>query len=343
MPCVGAARIVGSDVIDDFEARGADAADAILVEEALRAAGPEFAHPSAADLAMHIELHVGRVMHRFADGAGVRRDSFHLRTASAAEAFADAIAGAIGDEARVIAREGRVVVMTTAAGDINAAAFAFNAPVDRYAPLPIDASGTVLSLGGDRPALDPAIAASGIEQARCRHIVPCDLRAADCRECLIGWVEGTLGDFGARPQIIELSPDEAEAVYTGPLWAGDRLFGRLDAAARFALGVDRVRRDSTDEAAISRARRVAAWYEGVRRGADHQAAHRGACGAEWRGVAVGERRDRGAVRGGARRGDARAGVAAGAVSGSLRASGRRRRVGVGEQGDAKGVVIADVL
>lgn len=239
VPCVGVLR-EGADVFEGFEARAAQSADGILVEEAFRAAD----HP-AAEVAHTIELHVGRTWHRFADGAAVRRDVYHTRS----EADAEALAALLGGH---VERDGAVVVQLGAtADDVDLAAFA-RAP-SSFEPFALTEVGRVLAEGGE------------IGGGACTVEVPCDVRDAACQSCLLGYVEETLGEFGPRPRIVELTPDEAEVAYTGPLWADDRLRSRLDADARFALGVERVRRESTDDATLARARRVAAWYEGTRR------------------------------------------------------------------------------
>lgn len=240
LPCVGVEQLDAVDAIEGFEPREAQAGDAILIEEALRAAG----HP-AAEYAHAIELHVGRTWHRLADGAAMRRDVFWLVTAADAEAFAAALAA----PGVFVSRRDRIV--TRIGGDaVDPARFAERP--DRYRAAPITAAGAVLSAGGEGGGA-------------CRVERPCDVRVDDCRACLIGDVEARLGALGPWPAIVEYTPEEAALAYNGPLWAGDRLYARLDAAARFALGIDRVRRSTTDEAAAARVSRVAAWYEGVRR------------------------------------------------------------------------------
>ncbi|MEZ4437078.1 MAG: hypothetical protein R3F65_32175 [bacterium] len=240
LPCVGVEQRDGIDAIEGFEPREAQAGDAILIEEALRAAG----HPAAAH-AHAIELHVGRTWHRLADGAAMRRDVFRLNTPEAAEAFEAALA----EPGIFVTRDHRVV--TRIGGDaVDPEVFAERP--DTYASIPIAAAGVVLAVGGE----------GGGE---CRVALPCDVRLDDCRTCLIGDVEAMLGPLGAWPAVAELTPAEAALVYNGPLWAGDRLHARLDAAARFALGIERVRRSTTDEAAATQVSQVAAWYEGGRR------------------------------------------------------------------------------
>lgn len=241
--CLGVER----DGVDDFlgfEPRAAQSADGLLVEESFRAAG----HP-AADLADTIELHIGRTWHRFADGAAVRRDVYLTRSARDAEALAAVLAEGFDG---IVERDGATVVqLATTAADIDLAAFAWGP--SSFETFPLVPVGRVLAEGGERGG------------APCTVEVPCDVRDAECQSCLLGYIEETLGEFGPRPHIVELTPDEAEVAYTGPLWADDRLRGRLDAEARFALGIERVRRESTDDATLARARRVAAWYEGTRR------------------------------------------------------------------------------
>ncbi|MCB9543601.1 MAG: hypothetical protein H6703_14285 [Myxococcales bacterium] len=238
LPCVGVEQRDGIDAIEGFEPREAQAGDAILIEEALRAAGHRRRRthmPSSCTSA-----HLAPARRRRGDAAGC----LPADTPEAAEAF-----GGARRARDLVSRDHRVV--TRVGGDAtDPARFAERA--DRYVAVPLDAAGTVLSAGGE---------AGG----ECRVERPCDVRLDACRACLIGDVEALLGGLGPRPAIVELTPEEAALAYNGPLWAGDRLHARLDAAARFALGIERVRRSTTDEAAETQVAQVAAWYEGARR------------------------------------------------------------------------------
>lgn len=254
--CVHVEPAVFEDEIEGFVARGADAADGVLLEEALRQAE----HP-AADFALDLRAHLGRDYTR-ADGAGVRRDTFVFFDAATARGFADTLAAALDDDDRWQAGEDGQWLFV---GDDDA-------PPGGEARLMIDGAEVVRVAGTDGVDTTPFLEGAGVivepmsdppvlEDVPCeaRPPLPCDVRTACCRERLVEAAEQLLGPMpDIRLRVID--PETAVQIYVGPQWADDRLASRITARVRFANGVDHTLRESNDAAAEEQARRVLAWY-----------------------------------------------------------------------------------
>ncbi len=253
--CVQVAPAVAADEIEGFVARSADAADGILLEEALLADE----HPAAA-FALDLRAHLGRHYTRD-DGAGVRRDTFVFDDTATAAGFARALKQALDDdplwdadgdrwvfagdddrpadgESRVIADGFEVVVVAGTPG-VDTTGF-------------LDSAGVRVSPLADPPALEDVACAPDAP-------LPCDVRQSCCRDRLFAETERLLGPL---PQIDlrAVDPETAVQIYVGPQWADDRLSSRVSAEVRFASGIDHRLRGTNDAAETERASRVLAWY-----------------------------------------------------------------------------------
>lgn len=277
--CVEVAPLDTPSEIGAFRARRAQAADAVLLEEAMR----RDKSPAAA-LASTLRGHLGRDWNS-PDGAGVRRDQFVFGSVSEAADFTRLVGQSLdGSEDWLPDGDGRwvaapvepdpddegeepgpdphaggsieleqreaLVLMVSGTGGVDLAPFfEFGVGLD------------LLPLTDPQSLEDLPCEADSVDEVD----LPCDVRTACCRQRLAVETKALLGSDIPLTRLVVFDPDTAVAAYIGPRWAGDRYSDRISAEVRFAIGIDRTFRSSNDEAAESRARRVLAWYENNRR------------------------------------------------------------------------------
>ncbi len=241
--------------IDGFYARSADAADAILLEQALLALG----HP-AAPLATTLVGHTGRDWHDLETRAAARHDGFLFADEAAAEAFADAVAArldadggftadgddiwrAAGSGVRLVVEGPRVAWAAWAAAD------------DGFDPQPFVERALAI-------AVEPLEDDDAVDDIECAESVPlpCDVRSPCCRGALYYEVNEMLG-YGAQTPWIRLrSAAAVQAAQAAGRWSRDRLADHVDAHVRFASGIEETRADDTDAAAADSGAQFAGFY-----------------------------------------------------------------------------------